>query len=157
MRNAGHWWHWVYSCTAAFRGCSAYLGLACLGLFRLISAYFLSQNTIHSTSPTLFMRSAEHALSLPVAVSVEFPVLAAQELSDSDLDRAEWIASCADAQFSSRFRFPSHELLFHLLGSGGAPAAVPKINNVSPNLPLHTNLAPVSQFSLTVDCLSDSQ
>ena len=42
-----------------------------LGLSRLVSAYFLSQNTIHSTSPILFMRSAEQAL--PVAVSVEFP------------------------------------------------------------------------------------
>ena len=32
-----------------------------LVLSRLVSAYFLSQNTIHSTSPTLFMRSAEQA------------------------------------------------------------------------------------------------
>ena len=31
-----------------------------LVLFRLVSACFLSQNTIHSTSPILFMQSAEH-------------------------------------------------------------------------------------------------
>ena len=32
---------------------------SCIGLSRLVSAYLLSQNTIHSNSPTLFMRSAE--------------------------------------------------------------------------------------------------
>ena len=30
----------------------------CIGLSRLISTYFLSHNIIHSTSPTLFIRSA---------------------------------------------------------------------------------------------------
>ena len=37
-------------------------GLSCLDLSRLVSAYFLSQNTIYSTNPTLFMRSVEQAL-----------------------------------------------------------------------------------------------
>ena len=32
---------------------------SCIGLSRLVSVYFLSQNIIHSNSPTLFMRSAE--------------------------------------------------------------------------------------------------
>ena len=36
-------------------------GLSCLDLSRLISAYFLSQNIIHSTSSILFMWSAEQA------------------------------------------------------------------------------------------------
>ena len=38
--------------------------LSCLNMSRLVSAYFLSQNTIHSTSPTLSMRSAEQTLTL---------------------------------------------------------------------------------------------
>ena len=37
------------------------VGLSCLGLFWLVSAYFLSQNTIYSSSLTLLMRSAEQA------------------------------------------------------------------------------------------------
>ena len=36
-------------------------GLSRLDLSRFVSAYFLSQNTIYFTSPTLFMRSAEQA------------------------------------------------------------------------------------------------
>jgi hypothetical protein len=38
-------------------GCSA-------GLSRLVLAYFLSQNTIHSTSRALFILPAEHPLGL---------------------------------------------------------------------------------------------
>jgi len=38
-------------------------GLSYFSLSRFISVYFLSQNTIHSTSPTLFIRSAKQAHS----------------------------------------------------------------------------------------------
>jgi hypothetical protein len=40
--------------------------LAYLGLSRLILAYFLSQNTIHSTSRALFILPAEHPPSRQV-------------------------------------------------------------------------------------------
>ena len=57
----------AYTCTAPLHHCVCQythcIGLSRLGLSRLVSTYFLSQNTIHSTSPILFMRSAEQGAS----------------------------------------------------------------------------------------------
>ena len=148
MRNAGHWWHWVYSCTAVF------------SLPVAVSVEFPSPDSWQ----------LKNFLITPwIELSGLLPVLMPSSAQDSD-----------SPHMNSSTNSVSGDQSWHeLLGSEGAPAAgpkglqlqgqhhsslspapsaaVPKINNVSPNLPLHTNLAPVSQFSLTVDCLSDSK
>jgi hypothetical protein len=64
--------------------------LAYLGISRLVLAYFLSQNTIHSTSRALFILPAEHSLRR-VNVLIFFCKLL---MSTSQTCFAKWSRTC---------------------------------------------------------------